>query len=218
MTDIALPPTVLPQSPSAVDQIGVHGHQRTAVSQGAEVFRWVKAKCAEFTERTNLAAANRRPMCLRTVLDHIQALPATNVYDAVDIGRLTVQMDGDNRSKAMPATQRLQGRLGGCPGIIVIRDSSMSTSTGVAPAISIAATVATAVCETVRTESPWAYAQSPERDVDGVRAATNANRSFGPKICRELSLAALDLGTEDVTSPCPTRELLLRGIAWRCSR
>ena len=75
---------------------------------------------------------------------------------------------------------------------------SMSISSGMAPAISIAATVATAVCETVTTVAAGPDAQRAQRQRQRIGAVGAPDRMRRAQPRRELRLERAPLGAEDV--------------------
>ena len=74
----------------------------------------------------------------------------------------------------------------------------MSISTGVAPAISMAATVATAVCETVATASPVADAEAAQGQRQRVGAVGDADGVADADVGGEFRFEGRDLLAEDV--------------------
>ena len=75
---------------------------------------------------------------------------------------------------------------------------SMSTSTGTAPVASIAAIVATAVCETVNTASPVPTPRARSASSKASVPLPTPTQSAAPRIGGELRLECVDLRAKDV--------------------
>ena len=92
------PPSVLPECSQPRRQRRVAGRHDAAIAQGTEVFRRIQAERADRAQRPQFAAAQGRAMRLAAILDHRDAVTRADRQDRVQVGGLTVEMHGDDRT------------------------------------------------------------------------------------------------------------------------
>ena len=107
--DVAVDLAVLANDAEAFSERGVVSDDRSAVSERAEILRWVEAEATHATDRSGAAPTELRSVGLRTVLDHLDARFACNGRDRIDVSALAVEVNRDDC--ACPSADRRAKRL-----------------------------------------------------------------------------------------------------------
>ena len=151
---------------------GVVRDDRAAVAERTEVLGRIEAEGGRVAERSRAAAPYCRAVRLRRVLDDVQPVLARDASRSASMSaHWPYRCTGDDR-RASDADRVARAT----PGRACDVRSSTSTSTGVAPAASIPATVGTHVFAAVITSSPGSTPSGVQRDRDRVGARGDADR------------------------------------------
>ena len=100
---------VIAQQPQPGGRRVIVGYDQAGVAVRAEVFRGIEAERGRVAEASRAAIPVPGAVRLRRILDDQQVVPGGNRHHAVEIGRLPVQMDRNDRAGAGP-----DGRRDGC--------------------------------------------------------------------------------------------------------
>ncbi len=92
---------VVGEQPDAARDLLAVRHQGAAVAHRAEIFGRVEAEAGRVADASDAAALSLHvapgAVCLRGVLDEGRAVPAGQRQQAIEIGRMAVQVNGDDR-------------------------------------------------------------------------------------------------------------------------
>src|SRR6266446_8069380 len=79
-------------------QRGIAGDTDACFSIRTQVLAVIEAKTADIAYAANPLPPVRRPMSLRSILDYPQAMRAGKSQNGPHVGRMAVEMDGDDRA------------------------------------------------------------------------------------------------------------------------
>ncbi len=180
-----------PQPPQRGCQAIVVGGDQPAVAEGAEVLARKEREAAERAEAADRTPLVQGPDCLRRVLDDWHARLRRRGQNRIEVRRLAVQMDGDDRLRPRRDGRRHPRRVD------VVRDGVDVDEHGRRAEPRHAAGGRE---ERIRAGDDLvarADAQGHHRDEQGVGARRHADGVFDVQQRGQLALEALDLGAHD---------------------
>src|SRR2546428_2538926 len=97
VADIALSPPVFPKQACALRQVSVVGDHSAPVPQRSQVLCRIETKCGEMPPGARLPAVDGGSVGLRAIFNDLQAVALGNAHDRGHIGRMSVEMDRQDR-------------------------------------------------------------------------------------------------------------------------
>tara|TARA_B100001013_G_scaffold12633_1_gene7464 strand:- start:33 stop:452 length:420 start_codon:yes stop_codon:yes gene_type:complete len=72
----------------------------STITQGAQIFGWIKAKGAPMPKRTNGTALIGGEVCLTTVFNQCQIMTSSQLRQCREVRRLTIEVDRNDRGSS----------------------------------------------------------------------------------------------------------------------
>jgi hypothetical protein len=92
---VAAVTTVIAHQPDAVRQPRIISDHRSGVAKRAEVLARVEAEAADTPDRAREPPIAPRPVRLRGILDHCQAVPVGEPHQLLHVGHAAIQVNGN---------------------------------------------------------------------------------------------------------------------------